>query len=319
MATRTKNAAPPPVLANGHDKEGETEADIVVDDTGETEIVDGGTPAAPAAAVEDPGVASLKEQLETSERRRIAAEAEATRLAGERNKDQAVISDSRLLVIESTIQANEAKKTEILRRKREAKEAGDYDAETTADDELTQVNIDLKQAKLGKDRLENEIEDAKANPKPVSSGDPLEDWLGTQTKMGEQSKRWLREHRDYVEDPEKNAELTLAHTRAVKAGHKENTPGYFAAIETELGLDGESAAEVVPAGRRAAEVVAPVGRSGQAPARQASPIPGITVLGPNKYRVSKEIAEAAQMSGVTVKQYVEEALKLQRGSDGQLH
>lgn len=315
--TRSKNAAPPPVLANGHDKEGETDADIVVDETGDTEIVDGGTPAAPAAEI-DPGVESLKEQLAASERRRIAAETEAARLAGERNKDQAVISDSRLLVIESTIQTNETKKSEIMRRMKDAKEAGDYDAETNAAAELAEVTLDLKQAKMGKDRLENEIEEAKTNPKPQTSGDPLEDWLGTQTKMGEQSKRWLREHRDYVEDPEKNAELTLAHTRAVKAGHKENSPGYFAAIETELGLGDEPEAET-PAPRRGAEVVAPVGRSGQAPARVASPIPGITVLGPNKYRVTKEIAEAAQMSGVTVKQYVEEALKLQRGSDGQLH
>lgn len=316
--TRSKNAAPPPVLTNGHDKDADVaEADIIVDETGETEIVDGAAAPAAAAEIVDPGVASLKEQLDASERRRIAAESEVTRLAGERSKDQTVISDSRLLVIESTIQTNETKKAEIMRRMKDAKEAGDYDAETNAQAELSEVVLDLKQAKLGKDRLENEIEEAKTAPKPpASSGDALEDWLGTQTKMGEPSKRWLREHRDYVEDPEKNAELTLAHTRAVKAGHKENSPGYFAAIETELGLGDEPEAETP---RRSAEVVAPVGRSGQAPARVASPIPGITVLGPNKYRVTKEIAEAAQMSGVTVKQYVEEALKLQRGSDGQLH
>jgi hypothetical protein len=317
MATRTKNPTPPPALPNGHDPEiAESEADIVVDGVPDVDV--GGAETQRAAEV-DPGVAELRSQLEASERRARNAEAEAARLASERNKDQAVLTDSRLLVIESTITSKETEKAAIMRRMKDAKEAGDYDAETNAAAELAEVTLDLKQAKLGKDRLENEVEEAKTRPAQTSA-DPLENWLGQQTKMGEQSKAWLREHRDYVEDPEKNAELTLAHTRAVKAGHKENSPGYFAAIETELGLNDapEAETETVPE-RRGAEVVAPVGRSGQAPLRQASPIPGITVLGPNKYRVSKEIAEAAQMSGVTVKQYVEEALKLQRGSDGQLH
>jgi hypothetical protein len=301
---------------NGADLEAGTEVDG-------TEVVVEGEPgasggAAPAEVV-DPGVKALQEQLDAEKRRREAAEREAEALRTERGRDQKAVVDSRLLVIDSTIQTNETKKASILSRIREAKEAGDIDAELAATDELSQVNIDLKQAKLGKERLEQQIEEA---GEPQSEGDKFEAWAD-QNRIHPKSRAWLREHMDYVTDSYKNAELTLAHQKAVRAGLALNTPEYFEAIETNLGLrggseeQGETEEETEVRGGVSA-LAAPVSRAAP-PSRQSVSVPGITVLGPGKYKVTKEIAEAAAMSGISTKEYVEQALKLQRGPDGQLH
>lgn len=311
---RKPNAAPPPVLPNGHDTTG-TENDGT-----DIEVIEGdgtGTEAAEKQAI-DPGVEALQRQLDEQKRRADAAEAERDRERAERNKDSQVIADSRLLVIDSTIATNESKKADIMRRMKEAKEAGDYDAETTAAAELAEVTLDLKQAKLGKDRLEQQIEQAKNQPE--SSGDRFEDWA-RENNIHPKSKDWLRGHMDYLTDDVKNAELLLAHKKAVRDGVPLNTPAYFEAIETNLGLRGApSEQEEEVEERQTSAPTAPVSRSATPMGgRRVTDVAGITDLGNGKYRVSKEVAEAAQIAGVTVKEYVAEAMKLKRGSDGQLH
>jgi hypothetical protein len=311
MAARKSGAMPPPVIPNGADHEEEI-------DTAEV-IVEGEAGAETTAAPVDEGVQSLQQQLEDEKRKRERAEAEAETLRAERGKDQKVLTDSRLLVIDSTIQSHEAKKVDIKRRIAEAKEAGDYAAETEAMDELSVINIDLKQAKLGKDRLEQQIEEGKNAPQ--TDDEKFEAWTA-QNNIHPKSKAWLREHMEYLQDDVKNAELTLADRKARKAGHAPNTPEYFEAIETSLGLRGGQEQRTE---EREAEVeerpapAAPVSRSSSLRGSVESPIPGITVLGPGKYRVSPQIAEAAAIAGMTTGAYVEEALKLKRGPDGQLH
>lgn len=313
---RKPNAAPPPV--NGADtehKEDDLDSTIV-------EVVDGETQTPSSAAPagdKDPGVASLEEQLAEANRRREAAEREAEVLRNERGKDAQVIADSRLLVIDSTIQTNETKLNAAKSKYKEALESGDYDAQVEAQAEIADVTVALRSAKLGKDRLEQEIEQAKEAPQTET--DKFEKWADD-NRIHPRSRAWLREHMDYVTDSLKNAELMVAHQKAVRAGVQLNTDAYFEALETNLGLrsndggvDGGQETET-----ETSAPAAPVSRSVQpSGSRSASPVPGITVLGPGRYRVTKEIAEAAQISGLTTKEYVEQALKLQRGADGQLH
>ena len=302
--TRQKNAAPPPVIANGHDtaEERKDETDVIE--------VEGST----VAPVVDPGVAALQEQLEAEKRRNAELQADRDRLRGERQADAKVLTDSRLLVIESTIKSKEAAKEEVKRRLRDAKEAGDTDAEIVATDELQTLNIELRTATLGKDRLEQEIENTKSAP-----ADQLEQWF-EQNNIGRESRDWLRAHPDFLEDEVKNAKLTLADRTARRAGHKPNTPGYFEHIENELGLrDDPEREEPAAEERRVAAPSAPVSRGASPGGARATGVRGITETAPGKYKVTPEIAEAAAMSGISVAEYVKEALKLQRGSDGQLH
>lgn len=322
MAGRQKNAAPPPVAVKGHDP-ADPDA-IVVEDTpatvDEIEVI----PSEPEKVVpaEDDGVKALREQLATEQRRREEAERRLQVEQTERGKDQVTLTDSRMLIIDSTIAANEAKKTGIVQRLKEAKQAGDYDAEVTALAELTEVTGDLKQAKLGKDRLETQIEEAKTAPKVDPNADPIDQWA-RDNHVGQRSASWLKDHREYLGDPRLNAKLTTAHFNALDGGAKVNTDEYFSAIESELGMR-EAPAET----RRTTEEAvpsAPVSRSTSPNGvRAVSPIPGIVQTGQGKYKITNDangqaIRDAAEMSGIPVADYIKEALKLVRGSDGQLH
>lgn len=322
MAGRMKNPTPPPII-NGHDEDAGTAApEIEVIDEGAT-----GEDGVDTVVSADPGVESLQQQLDAERARAAAAEAEAERLRTERSRDQQTLTDSRLLVIESTINTKEAEKADIKRQLREAKEAGDYEAEVEAQDKLSELNIELRTAKLGKDRLEQEIEGAKANPEPANEDERLEQWFQA-NNVGQASRKWLREHREYLTDPILNAELTRAHFVALKAGHQPNSPAYFETVESELFPDDgggrQANPEPAPAPRRAAPApAAPVSRGADAGGGREV-VPGVMQTGQGKYlllnnEAGRKVREAAEMSGVTLGEYIEEARKLKRGPDGQLH
>jgi hypothetical protein len=310
---RLKNPPAPPVVVNGHD-DPNPDAGIVVDDP----VIETTTVAEETPQPEDAGVQALRDQLKAKERENAELQSRLVSTQAERRKDEKTIVDSRLAVIESTIKTNETKRDSISKRLKEAKEAGDYDAETAAQIELAEVTLDLKQARMGKDQLETQIEDAKTTPAaPQNEDEKFEAWAKANNVAAE-SRAWLRDHMDYLTDSYKNAELQLAHQKAIRAGETPNSRGYFEAVERELGLDDE---EVVPE-RRTPTIApaAPVSRSSSpAGGARVSDVPGITHLGGDKYRVTKEVAEAAQMAGVPIKKYIAEALKLKRGTDGQLH
>lgn len=317
--TRQKNPTAPQVLVNGHDAAAE-----ISDDTALIEVdgADAGNDDGSSSTQVDPGVAELQEQLEAQKRRNAELEADRDRLRNESRATDKVLTDSRLLVIESAISTKEAAKADVIRRLKDAKEAGDTDAEIAATDELQQLNLDLKTAKMGKDRLEQQIEETQAQP-----ADKLEQWFDA-NNIGRASRDWLRAHPDYLEDEVKNAELTLADRTARRAGLKPNTPEYFEHIEERLGMRGEHQQDEPNAGnepaaapeRRVAAPSAPVSRGGGAGrgGKYAS-IAGVVDLGGGRVRVPREMAEAAQISGLTVTEYLDERLKLQRGPDGALH
>lgn len=321
MATRQKNVSPPPPLANGHDKpEAGDETSIeVVDSAAET--------VAPATESETvAGADDAAAQLEAMQRRAEAAEAEVARQRAERAKDAEVIQDSRLTVIQSTIANKTAEKERILKDLKEAKEAGDYGKETELTDQLSRVNLDLRQVELGKDRIEQEIEAAKSQPQTEDA--KIEKFFAD-NNIGEPSRRWLREHRDYLTDTRKNAHLTAAHLDAVASGHAPNTDAYFSFIEEQLGMrQSEMSKETVETAKpevRQAAPVAPVSRQAGAGGGGSREVyPGIMQTGPGKYSIlnnaqGQAVREAAQISGMTVAEYVQQAVLLQRGPDGQLH
>lgn len=333
MVTRQRNAPPPPVV-NGHDDSAaapQPEDDIIVDD-----LPDGAAAPASAAAEEDPAVKSLREQLEESNRRAAEAEQRLQAERAERGKDQTVLQDSRLLVIESTITTKETEREAIKQRIREAKEAGDYEAEANALAELADNATGLHQAKIGKDRLEQDIEAAKNGPRIDPNADPVEQYIAATPSMPPRSQKWLREHPDFVTDPDKNSDLVAAHYSALGQKIIPNSADYFKHLEEKLGLrqaDAAAALEGNGGGQRqqaqqqdgGLAPAAPVSRSANAGGGYGKEVfPGIIQSGPNKYSIAnneqgRAVREAAQMSGVTVAEYVAQAVKLQRGSDGQLH
>lgn len=310
---RQPNATPPKPAVNGHDAEIEIADGVEVGGDAEVVVEES------AAAAADPGIEDLRKQLEAANLRTQSLERERDQLAQARQTDQREVADHRLLVIDATISEKETNRKDVLSRIKLAKEAGDYDAEVTALAELTEVTGDIRAAKLGKSRLENEIEDAKSAP--AQDADRLEQYI-KDSNMHPKSATWLRNHRDYAEDSVKNAELVLAHQISLREGHALNSDAYFASLEKNLGMgeQQEQQEEVTPTPQRqAAAPAAPVSRSAGLGGGGKEIARGIREIGNGKYRVSPEIAEAAAMSGISVAEYIEQAKKLVRGSDGQLH
>lgn len=320
---RKPGLTPPAPLANGADENAErpeTTIEIIDDTETGAEVPDHAAAAGTGAVGQpDPSIADLQRQLDAERAKAATDRAELDRLRNERMRDQTAIQDSRLLVIDTTITAKETEKSAILRELTEAKEAGDYAAEAAAMDKLSMVNIDLKQAKLGKERIESEIESR--SDAPATEDARLEAWF-EETRMGEPSRQWLRSHKEFLSDPVKNAELTRAHHLALRAGHAANTPTYFEHVEQQLGLREAPQEELnnpnpTPPAREAPAPAAPVSRTaGVGAGYQATGVPGILQSG-NKFRVTNDahgqrIKEAAQIAGISLASYVENALQIQR-------
>lgn len=324
---RKPNAPPPPVKVNGAADPDEIEVEDVAgaeDGDGEVELES----ADAGAQDENEGAAALKEQLAAETRRREAAEADRDRLSAERTQDQRTLTDSRLLVIDATLDSKTKEKDAIKARIREAKEAGDYEAEVTAQDELSMLNIDIKQLNLGKAEVERRIEESKNAP-PANSGDPVEDYVkGMQDGA---SKNWIRQHGDLIRSGRQD-EIIAAHHSALGERLRPDSQEYFAFIEKRLGL-GNDDDEIrrddppppPPPPRRQQPPSAPVSRNGNSGGGQPTNFPGIEMTGNGKYRVNRNtpdgaaVYEAAAASGLTVAEYVAIAVKLKRGPDGQLH
>lgn len=264
------------------------------------------------------GADDLQAQLDAERRRASLAEAEAARLRSERSADAKVVTDSRLAVIDSTINTKQAAKDDAMRRKREAMEAGDYEAQIKVDDELSVLNLDLKQLNLGKAEIERQIEDGKNAPEPSNAADPVERYVANM--QDGKSKQWVRDHPEVIRTG-RDKELIAAHMKAVAKGIEIESPQYFDLIEQELDLN---AAATPPAPRREDPIVETTTAAPAAPVSRSMPMTptgklpeGISHRPGGGYRLSPAAAEAARISGVTPKEYVENALALQ--AEGRLN
>jgi hypothetical protein len=114
---------------------------------------------------------------------------------------------------------------------KEAVEAGDVDAQASAQSKMTEV--EARRVRL----LEHE---QAIRNRPVAPADPVEAACVGRT---EPTAKWLREHRDWVTDPKKNARLTSAHYDAEAEGLVPDTPEYFSHIEHKIGLNDNRARE----------------------------------------------------------------------------
>lgn len=328
MATRQKNAPPVAPQVNGHDAEADIELNANAGEgNGDApEIIEGDATSGDSA---DEGIEALRQQLADEKRRREEAEAAAATLRNQSQQQQREVVDNRMLVLDATIQRQEGEKANIIAELKAAKERGDYDAEAAATDKLSQINIDLKQTKLGKSRLEADLEDGggqeqqRQTTQQRSSGDPLEDFIA-QNRLHPRAGNWLRNHRDYAEDPVKNAELTRAHHLALRSGAALNSDAYYEALETELGLrqapdddGGQQEQRQPPPRSNGMPPAAPPSRAGGMGGGGREIMQGITDLGNGKYRTTPAIRQFAESIGMTVQEYVAQAVALK--NEGQIH
>ncbi len=260
----------------------------------------------------DEGIAALKKQLAeekerriNEERRRQAAESDAREARTSEAQARTETAENRAhlvtTAISSVTQALEVGQSQYA----DALAAGDHVRAAAVNREMV-VNA-AKLATLEQRKVE--IEQA---PKVQvrQATDPVEKLA---SQLSPRSAAWVRAHPDYALDAKLNRKMLAAHEIAVASDHAVDTDGYFASIESTLGLhnvtvdvpEDEAAPEAVTP-RRGAPASAPVSRSGNGtshPRRSGG------------YTLTPAQQDAARTCGMSNEQYANVLREMEREKD----
>ena len=247
----------------------------------------------------DAAVAELKAQFEELQRAKADSDRraqEASRQAGmaraEAEAARGQVAETEAESIDSKLAAAEAAAKAAKQAYAAAMEAGNFADAAEAQDRIAEAASDRTALRYRKADLElrkTQFQTPQHGDQRQPNADPVEEFIAQRT---EPTQRWLRQHKDWITDPKKNARLTSAHYSAVAEGLAADTDEYFEHVETQIGLrqprnaDGtfaptNGAAKTTT--RKSAPPAAPVVQSG-----------GGTSGGSNEVRLTKTEAQAAQ-------------------------
>lgn len=139
-------------------------------------------------------------------------------------------------------------------------------------------------------------------PRPQTPSDPVEAQIDSMTHLSPKQRGWLKNHRDAMTDPARNAYLGAAHWDAIHAGHAQDSEAYFTALEEKLGYRQAAAPAAVTETRRSPPVSAPVSREA----------PSLSTGKPATSRIelTPEQREAARIAGVDEFTYAKNLMRL---------
>ncbi len=152
--------------------------------------------------------------------------------------------------------------------------------------------------------LESRREEQRATPQQQYNADPIAAAIDSMNNLSAKQRDWLKGHRDAYTDPAKNAYLGAAHHDAIRAGHAQDSDGYFQLLEEKLGYRQARAEQ-----RKSVPVSAPVSR--EAPTLSGAP------ASPSRITLTQAQREAARIAGIDEFTYAKNLLKLNaRKKDG---
>ena len=264
-------------------------------------------------AMEDERNAAIREREEAARQAREAA-ADATKAKGDAAR-------SHYDMINGYIATGKARSEAIKREMKAANEAGDTDRLADLQMEAASIATRLLQYQDAKSdieaRAEAEKERRSAEPvrqerQPERPSDPFEAYVQSLSK---ESQSWLRQHRECVTDPEKNAEVMLGHQRALKKGLRADSQEYFDYLDEHMGYaqpkrqeqpleTADDEVEVIddakPEPRRSMPA-APVSRA--TPSREGQ-------VSGNRIKLTRQQVEMAESLGMTPAEYGQHLIKL---------
>jgi hypothetical protein len=150
--------------------------------------------------------------------------------------------------------------------------AGDWATATKAQRVLATASARLDRLEDGKRAFETKRETKPATAPNRQPADSVDQRIASM-QMPETAKEWLRNHKEYLIDPRKNAKLQSVHFDALDEAGGESqmgTPRYIEALETHLGLRQAPQTHEPPPQpqRRSMPVSAPVSRDVPTPTGQ---------------------------------------------------
>jgi hypothetical protein len=220
-------------------------------------------------ATDDDAVNELKAQFAQLETRanqdreaRDAAEQRARQHAQEAERARQEVESvrtesagSQLDAVTAGISTAETEATAAEAAYARAMEDGNFAEAAKAQRRMARAEADL--GRLNEAKADIEIRKAQPRPEPQIPDDPFEAYVAGRT---EPTAKWLRNHRDWVVDPRKNAKLTSAHWAAVAEGLSADTDRYFEFVEIAIGE--RKGADEKTAPKKSSPPVAPVSRGG---------------------------------------------------------
>lgn len=240
--------------------------------------------------------AQLVQEREEALRRANDREAENTRL-------KRTTFESQTEAIASSLAAATAEADSAQRDVEKALELGDAKGQADAYRRLSRAEANIIRLEDGKAALEAQAQQA-AQRQAQTPQDPIDT-----LPMPELARTWLKTHREYVENPRKNAQIQKLHWDVIDEGHEPYSRGYFESIETHLGMRQRA----VAAQETEQEEPEHEGNSSMVSAPVSREVPTST-RGERPGRVTLTVAqkEAAKISGVTEKEYAENLLRLRQ-------
>ena len=243
------------------------------------------------------GINELREQLEREKTARIAAESRAREVAEYANRASTDAHDTNIHLVASAIDELKRQQAVMRQQKVEALAVGDYDRVAEIDEVVFESKTNLRELESYKNKLET-------TPKPRVEAPPMDPVEEVASQLSRQSADWVRSHPEYVTDPKLFRKMTRAHEEAMDEGYKADTPDYFEYVESRLGLrgdDGDAMSEAsAPTQRRSAPSAAPTSRTA-----------GSSSAGRNAIRLTAAQKEAAEISGMTEAEYMEQVRRSQ--------
>lgn len=243
------------------------------------------------------GINELREQLEREKAARIAAENHAREIAEHANRANTDAHDTNIHLVASAIDELKRQQNVLRQQKVEALAIGDYEKVAEIDEIVYESKTNLRELEGYKNKLET-------TPKPRVNGPPMDPVEAVASQLSRQSADWVRAHPEYVTDQRLFRKMTRAHEEAMDEGYKADTPDYFDFVETRLGIrgdDGDAMSEAsAPTQRRSAPSAAPTSRTA-----------GSSSTSRNAIRLTAAQKEAAEISGMTEAEYMEQVRRSQ--------
>lgn len=221
----------------------------------------------PAEVTPEEGIEQLKAKLAVSEAARQTAERQAAEQARAAAAAQGQTADARVQMVETALAQVKQQEEVFESQLAELWQAGDMAA-------AAKIQRQMGEATAKRLTLENGLEQLKNAPKPQPApqpapGNPVEEIAGNLLRGGSpRSAQWVRDHPQYVTDPNLNQRLVKAAEFAGTEGYNVDSPEYVARVEQLLGINmadrvtnGREQVPAQPAQRReAAPAAAPVSR-----------------------------------------------------------
>jgi phage I-like protein len=265
----------------------EDEIEIILDDL----VEDEGTKVDEAFVPDiQQSISELKRQINVEREARVAAEKRAH--AANSEKD-----DTEIQLVSSAIDSV-TRDTEILKSNYQiAMQNQDFAGAAEIQQLMGEKSAQLLQLRNGLEAMNSKPK----TPEPqYTNPDPVEAFA---SRLSATSADWVRKNPQFVTDPRLNRKMIRAHEDAVDDGIAVDTPAYFAAIESKLGVakqandTGDQHAAKVTQRRDAAPAAAPVSR-------------GTSNGSKNTVRLSAAEREAASDMGMSEKEYAAQKVAL---------